>query len=140
MLAWCGACVAATRDWVRSTTRTYDDVMERVQFAIENRGLVISYTARVGDMLQRTAKDLGTSSRIYDRAEVLEFCSARYSADAMAADPHSIVQCPYAIAVYKLAAQPKTVYVSYRKNSGEAGSPLGVIDRLLSDIIVEALQ
>ena len=36
-------------------------------------------------------------------------------ASTMEADPHNILHCPYAIAVYTLPKQPGRVYVSYRK-------------------------
>lgn len=140
----CQSASAASADaGVRSISGTFDDVRERVQLAIENRGLVVSYTARVGDMLARTGRDLGSSRPVYVNAEVLEFCSARYSAEAMSADPHSIVHCPYGIAVYVLVTDPTRVFVSYRRNAAPAASSmpaLVAVDRLLSEIVDEALK
>ena len=138
------SCLAAASGAdVRSVRGSFDDVRERVQLAIEGRGLVVSYVARVGEMLARTGGDVGTSARIFTNAEVLEFCSARYSADAMAADPHSIVQCPYGIAVYVLTKEPDRVFVAYRRNvvDGRAATPaLAAVDRLLAEIVDEALK
>ena len=128
---------------VRSVHGSFEDVRERVQLAIENRGLVVSYTARVGEMLARTGRDIGMSRPIYANAEVLEFCSARYSAEAMTADPHSVVHCPYGIAVYVLVTDPERVFVAYRRNvRGDTGDTpaLAAIDRLLSGIVEEALK
>ena len=50
----------------------YDDVRERLVMALENRGLVINYTARVGAMLERTGRDLGSDRQVFGKAEVLE--------------------------------------------------------------------
>jgi hypothetical protein len=46
----------------RSARGTFDDVKERLVFALENRGLVITYTAKVGDMLERTGRDIGKTN------------------------------------------------------------------------------
>jgi uncharacterized protein (DUF302 family) len=123
---------------------TFDDVKERVVTAIENRGLVLNYTARIGDMLERTGKDIGRATPVYGKAELVEFCSARVSRDTMEADPHNIVFCPYAIAIYTLPREPGRVYVSYRK-LGSGGSPpsdkaLRAVERLLDDIVREATK
>lgn len=112
--------------------------------ALENRGLTLNYTAKVGDMLDRTGRDLGRTRPVYGRAEVLEFCSARLSRDTMEADPHNIVFCPYAIAVYTLADAPRTVYVSYRSPAGSGGEAssraLKAVEQLLTEVVSEALK
>lgn len=123
---------------------SFDGVKERVVMAIENRGLVLNYTARIGDMLERTGKDIGRVAPIYGKAELVEFCSARVSRDTMEADPHNIVYCPYAIAIYTLPREQGTVYVSYRK-PGMVGTPqslkaLRAVDTLLEGIVREAVK
>ena len=123
---------------------SFDGVKERVVMAIENRGLVLNYTARIGDMLDRTGKDIGRVAPIYGKAELVEFCSARVSRDTMEADPHNIVYCPYAIAIYTLPREQGTVYVSYRK-LGMVGAPqslkaLRAVDTLLEGIVREAVK
>lgn len=130
---------------VHSTAGSFEDVKSRVVFAIEERGLVLNYTARVGAMLDRTGGDIGSSRPIYSRAEVLEFCSAAVSRATMEADPHNIAHCPYTIAVYSLAREQKRVYVSYRKlASGTRRDASGIallkVERLLADIVREALD
>ena len=86
---------AQQTDVVKRTTRaSYADVKERVVFALENRGLVVTYTAKVGEMLDRTGKDIGAGGRIYRNAEVLTFCSALISRETMTADASNIVHCP----------------------------------------------
>lgn len=129
---------------LRSVKGEFSDVRDRVVMALENRGLVVSYTAKVGDMLERTGRDTGRERRIYGNAEVLEFCSASLSRDTMEADPRNIVFCPYAIAVYTLPQSPGTVYLSYRtpvaQGSGQSIRALRAVEKLLADVVGEALQ
>ena len=129
---------------VRSTKGEFKEVKERVLHAIENRGLVLNYTARIGAMLERTGKDIGAARQVYADAELLEFCSAKVSRDTMEADPHNIVFCPYGIAVYVLPKEPGKVYVAYRRQ-GDSGAErsaksLQAVDKLLADIVGEALK
>lgn len=129
---------------IHSTKGSFADVKERVVHAIENRGLVLNYTAHISDMLERTGKDVGSERRVYAKAEVLEFCSAQLSRATMEADPRNIVYCPYAIAVYQLPKEPDKVYVSYRKpgaiGSGQSIKSLRAIDHLLAGIVRDALK
>src|SRR5690242_9685105 len=55
---------------------SFDDIKQMLLLAIENRGLVVSHQSPVGEMLERTGKDIGAAKRIYERAELVEFCSA----------------------------------------------------------------
>jgi uncharacterized protein (DUF302 family) len=129
---------------IRSAGSSFDDVKSALVFAIENRGLVVSTVSHVGEMLERTGRDLGSTERIFARGEVLEFCSAALSRRVMEADPHTIAFCPYTIAVYVLPGEPDRVYVSYRRPLLAAGhkaaEPLQAVDRLLSEIVQEALH
>jgi uncharacterized protein (DUF302 family) len=129
---------------VRSVQGGFDDIRDRMVMAIENRGLVLNYTAHVGDMLERTGKDLGRQRRVYGKAEVLEFCSAALSRTTMEVDPRNIVFCPYAIAVYALPDEPGKIYIAYRKpltpGSGASTRALREVGRLLDDIVREALK
>lgn len=129
----------------RSTARAFADVRDRIVFAIENRGLVVSYTAHVGAMLERTGGDIGASRPIYANAEVIEFCSAKLSRATMEADPHHIAYCPYSIAVYVLARERGRVYVSHRRLGQRSGpkpsrAALLAVERLMTDIISESLE
>lgn len=145
LLLTAGAARPANMEIVARTARgTFDDVKERVTQAIENRGLVLNYTARVGEMLERTGKDIGRTRPIYTRAEVLEFCSAGLSRETMEADPRNIAFCPYAIAIYALPQEPGAVYIVYRKlapsGSGQSVKALRAVDALLEEIVGEALR
>ena len=129
---------------IQSSKGSFDDAKERLVTAIENRGLVVNYTARVGEMLERTGKDIGQTRKIYVKAEVLEFCSARVSRSAMEADPRTIVFCPYAIAIYVLPGEPGKVYIAYRKplatGSGRSMKALREVGKLLDAIVLDAIK
>jgi uncharacterized protein (DUF302 family) len=148
LAAWLGgmsaACAAGGDLVIRSTRGNFSDVKERVVHAIENRGLVLNYTARIGAMLERTGKDIGAAPRIYGDAEMLEFCSARASRDTMEADPRNILFCPYSIAIYTLSKDLNTVYVGYRRPAA-FGSPRSVkslraVEQLIAEIVRDALK
>jgi uncharacterized protein (DUF302 family) len=148
LAAWfAGASVASAQSGdvvIRSTRGNFTDVKERVLHPIENRGLVLNYTARIGAMLERTGQDIGAARQIYGEAEMLEFCSARVSRDAMEADPHNIVFCPYAIAIYTLPKDRNTVYVGYRRpiafGSPQSVKSLRAVERLVAGVVRDALK
>lgn len=139
-----GARAASAEVVVRSTKGEFKEVKERVLHAIENRGLVLNYTARIGAMLERTGKDIGAARPVYVDAELLEFCSAKVSRDAMEADPRNIVFCPYGIAIYALPKEPGKVYLAYRRQgvsgAGRSAKARQGVDKLLADIVAEALK
>lgn len=87
---------------------------EMLESAIADEGLVINAVGHIADMLDRTGADLGGKS-LYLNGESLEFCSAIYSRRMMEADPHSIVFCPYVIAIYELTTEPGTIYIGYQR-------------------------
>lgn len=117
---------------------SYEDVRDAVVTAIEGKGLLVDRVAHVGDMLARTAKDVGAVRTLYGKAEVFEFCSARISREMMEADPHQIAICPYTIAVYTLPGEPGLVYVSYRRPPRTNG--MDNVHKLLGEIVREALR
>lgn len=108
---------SAQSDYVQvaKVKRSFADVKENLVSAIENQGLVINTTSQVGVMLERTGQDVGSSRRIYQDAEIIEFCSAKTSRAVMEADPQAITLCPYSISIYTLPGQTEMVYVAYRK-------------------------
>ena len=111
----------------------YEDVRDSLVAAIEGRGLVISYTAHIASMLDRTGKDIGDSRRIYGNAETFEFCSAAISRRMMAAAASNIVNCPYSVAVYALPGKPGKVYLAYRRPL----PGLAEVDKLLRDVVAD---
>jgi hypothetical protein len=122
----------------------FEHVKEDVVNAVTKRGFVIDYTAHIGAMLDRTAKDVGATRKVYDRAEAIQFCSATLSRKTMEADPANIVFCPYVISIYTLPADPGTVHIAYRRPQ-VAGPPasraaLKAVDDLLAAIVKEAAK
>jgi len=122
----------------------YEDVWEDIQQAITDRGFVINNVSHIGDMLERTGKDIGASKKIYIKAESLDFCSAVVSRRTMEADPHNINFCPYLISVYVIAGEPDTVYVSFRPpkliGSDESKAALKAVGDLLDEIVKEVVE
>jgi uncharacterized protein (DUF302 family) len=118
-----------------SSDASFDDVRDDVQRAILAKGLVIDYTSFIGKMLDRTRKDVGSDKVLYadGDGQAFVFCSAVVSRKTMEADAHNMAFCPYAISVYRTAAEPKKVYVAYRRT-------LKDVDDLLDGIVRDALR
>lgn len=139
-----GALAAGDHMVVFTKAGSFDDVRDAVDMAITDRGMVVNNVAHVGEMLERTGKDMEDTRQIFLKAEALEFCSAVISRKMMAADPDNIVFCPYVISVYVVPDKPNEVRVAYRRPQ-MAGSPdsqkaLKAVDELLSEIAKEALK
>ncbi len=123
---------------VVKVNRSFDDVKTSVVLAIESQGLVINTTAHVGSMLERTGRDIGSDKRIYQNAEVIEFCSAKVSRAVMETDSNAIVLCPYSISIYSLPGEADTAYIAYRKFP-PAHSVKQVAD-LVEDIVKDSIR
>src|SRR5574341_175535 len=102
---------------------TFDDVKQLLIVAIENQGFVVDHLSKVGEMLERTGRDLGATRKIYERAEVLEFCSAKYSRKLMEADPTMLAFCPFAIGIFALPGETDTVHLVYRRMQADGVGP-----------------
>ena len=131
--------MALADDWMvrHKTAASFADTREAIVLAIENRGLVVNFTSHIADMLDRTGADIGAAKRIFEQAEIIEFCSAGLSRKMMEADPHNIVLCPFAISVYTLPGDPGGTWVAYRKPQGKSAA---MIEGLLKEIMAEARQ
>lgn len=121
----------------RQLAAGFTDTREALTLAIENRGLVINYVSHIGDMLARTGADIGATRQIYGQAEIVEFCSAALSRQIMESDPHTIVQCPFAIAVYTLPGEDGKTWLAYRRPVGAAAS---LVTPLLQAIVDGAAE
>lgn len=130
---------AMADEWVNrlKVKGNFDEVKESLVMAIENRGLVINYTSHIAEMLGRTGADIGASKKIFDKAEIVEFCSAGLSRQMMEMDPHNIVMCPFAVSIYTLPNEKNTVWLTYRKPHGKAAKLVG---DLLDGVVSEAAQ
>jgi uncharacterized protein (DUF302 family) len=113
-----------------------------LQIAIEGKGLKITHTNMIADMLERTGEDIGSTRQIYVGGEQFEFCSATLSRQMMEADPHAMVMCPYSISVYTVP-NDKNVYIAYRKPAATRNpalkKALAELEKLYTEIIKDAL-
>jgi len=122
----------------------FEDVRDDLRAAIEARGLVIDYHSRLGAMLERTGKDVGSTRKLYADAEAFVFCSAALSRKMMEADAANAALCPYSVVVYATAQEPDKVFVAYRRPwrpDGAAASKAALkdVEKLLDGIAREAL-
>ena len=121
----------------------YADIRDDIELAITGTGIKINTIAHTGDMLIRTAKDVGATKVIYKHAEAFEFCSATISRATMEADRRNFMFCPYIIYVYQLATDKETVYVTYRRptygKNKKSNAALKSVEKLLKGIISEVL-
>lgn len=121
-----------------STTYQFDGSFEDATFSVESaiigRGLVIDYVSHTGEMMNRTASDVGSDVKIFEAADVFLFCSAVLSRKVMEADPMNIVHCPYGIFVADRAGD---VIVGYRNYPT---GPMQEVQVLLDEIVQEAVR
>lgn len=113
---------------------SFEDATFAVESAIVGRGLVIDYVSHTGDMLARTAADVGSDQKLFDGADIFLFCSAQLSRKVMEADPMNIAHCPYGIFV---AERDGKVMVGFREYPD---GPMQEVQALLDDIVQEALE
>jgi uncharacterized protein (DUF302 family) len=120
------AALAAGPYAVYESDSGFETVMEGAKTAILERGMYINNIMHMGEMLERTGKDLGMEQKIYDRAESIEFCSAVLSRKMTLEDPSRIVNCPFILSIYTLPGEPDRTYVAHRVISEEeiAGSEI----------------
>ena len=140
LLAACAAFTTASADewqYRKQVSGKFSDIRDNITLSIENRGLVVNYVSHLADMLKRTGNDIGANKKIFEQAEIIEFCSAGLSRQMMEADPHNIVLCPFAISIYALPNEPGKVWIAYRKPQGSAARQ---VDELLGGIAAEASQ
>ncbi|MCP4934659.1 MAG: DUF302 domain-containing protein [bacterium] len=144
LLSWFSSYALANDAALKSysTQGEFEEVIQDVEDAIVNAGLNIDYRGKIGEMLDRTRKDLGGTTKIYNGAQFMQFCSARLSRRMMEADPANMGVCPYIVYVYKTTKKPGTVVVGYKRPQGAAGEAsqkaLNAIDTLLNAIVKEA--
>ncbi len=112
---------------------SFDDATFSVESAIVGKGLVIDYVSHTGEMLSRTAADVGSDVKLFEGADIFLFCSAVVSRSVMEADPMNIAHCPYGIFV---ADQDGQVMVGYRSYPEGA---MQEVQALLDEIAREAV-
>jgi uncharacterized protein (DUF302 family) len=125
------------------TKGSFDEIKQLLVVAIENQGLVVDHLSKVGEMLERTGKDLGATRKLYDRAEVLQFCSANFSRQMMEADHRLLAFCPFGVGIYTLPGETGSVHLVYRRMAAQGVDPaaaevLRKIDSVLAAIVEDA--
>ena len=113
----------------------FGDIAFGVESAILDRGLVIDHVSHVGEMLNRTAADVGAERQVYTEADVYLFCSATLSREMMEADIANLGHCPYGIFLYEAVENPGTVTIGHRVYPD---GPMKAVEALLSEIAAEA--
>lgn len=120
----------------------YEFVVESVKAAVVNRGMLVSGTLHVNEMLNRTAEDLGLAGQPYLAAESVEFCSAVLSQRMTRADPRNLVICPFTVAIYVPSGEPEQAYVAFRRHqlAGASAAVEQEVFELLDGIAREASE
>lgn len=137
---------AAEKDLLttRVVKRAYADVRIDIQNAIINQGLKIDFNGRLGDMLKRTASDVGAKGDLYVDAEYFTFCSSKLSRAMMDADPVNLGLCPYTMFVYQRAGTKDEVTIGYKgmpmRGDEASRKTLTDINALLDKILDDASQ
>lgn len=119
----------------------YREVRNNVADAIRSKGLNIANILHASDMLNRTGSVFGVKSNAYNNAEIFEFCSAKISHAISQANHQNILLCPFKIAVYNLAADPKNVHIVYDPpiaKDEKSTESVAKIEELIKSIVEEA--
>ena len=119
-----------------ATDQTFEEAVESLRDAIVNRGFKVDYNGHIGEMLDRTAEDVGATKRIFNGAEIFTFCSAVVSRSVMEHDAADIAYCPYVLFVYEKDSSDEGVTIGFRHlPEGGARDQVNVI---LTEIIEAA--
>src|SRR5690606_14826663 len=122
----------------QAVTYPFEGSFSDATFALENaiigRGLVVDHVSHVGEMLNRTAEDVGGTVKLFEEADMFLFCSAQLSRKVMEADPLNIAHCPYGIFVIDQAGD---VSIGYRKYPD---GDMQEVQAFLDEIVREAME
>jgi len=127
---------------VYETTELYEDIKSNIELAITGRGMLITNTLHISEMLNRTAADTGLDTPLYENAESLEFCSIVISYRMSKAHPANMATCPLTLSIYQKSGDENHTYIAYRRPEmlGEAGSVEKDLTELIDGIVQEALE
>ncbi len=114
----------------------FEDTIFSIESAIVEQGLKIEHINHVGDMLERTRKDVGSDKIIFDHADIYNFCSAKVSREVMEADPLNLVHCPYRIFVMQEHGSDQVVVGYPKMPEGE----MQQVEKLLETIVRSAIE
>jgi uncharacterized protein (DUF302 family) len=128
-----GAAAADETAVVHPFDGSFEDATFAVETAIVGRGLVIDYVSHTGEMLARTAADVGSDVTLFEAADIFLFCSAVLSRKVMEADPMNIAHCPYGIFVAEREGEVMVGHRTYPEG------PMQEVEALLESIVLEAV-
>jgi hypothetical protein len=117
--------------------------MEGLKMAIQERGMYINNVMNMGEMLERTGKDLGMDTPLFGQAESVEFCSAVLSREMIGENPARVVNCPFIISVYTLPEVTDTTYVVHREipaDQIESSEAMAKVAEMLQSIAEAAVD
>ena len=115
----------------------YETTLTFLLSSVEDHGLVISNRNFVNSMLKRTSEDVGADTQIYENADIVGFCSATLSYEAMKADITSIQHCPYNIYIYQAKGEDDVI-LGYRDLPDTP--ELNAVEELLKSIILSTIE
>ncbi|NCA69474.1 MAG: DUF302 domain-containing protein [Sphingobacteriia bacterium] len=121
----------------------FADVMEGAKMAIEERGMYINNLMNMGEMLERTGKDLGMDAPLFTQAESIEFCSAVLSREMITENPAAVVNCPFILSIYTRPGEDGITYVAHRAIPSDqiASSPvMAKVAEMLQSIAESAVS
>jgi uncharacterized protein (DUF302 family) len=128
---------------VKTVKRPYADVRTDLSNAIVNQGLKVDLNGHIGDMLKRTAADIGATGEVYSYAEYFTFCSSKLSRTMMEMDPVNMGLCPYTMFIYERPGGGE-VTVGYKsmpmRGNDKSQASLQAINKLLETILKEATE
>ena len=127
---------------VYASTESYDTIKSNIEMAITGRGMLITNTLHISEMLNRTAADTGLSTKLYENAESLEFCSILMSYRMSQVHPANMATCPLTLSIYQKAGEENHTYIAYRRPDmlGEADAVEQDLTKLIEGIVEEALE
>lgn len=129
---------------VFSKTASFEEVRDNLALEVTRRGMALTQTIAVNDMLEKTAKEVGAVRPVYVNAEALAFCSPSLGRKLMEANSSNIVYCPLMVSIYVLPEAPKVVNIAYRRipkgSSTQSQKLFRDVDALVIGIIKDAIS
>ncbi|NMG36341.1 DUF302 domain-containing protein [Azoarcus sp. TTM-91] len=117
----------------------WEDLRLALEDAIAAEGLTAPTVSHFGDMLARTAPDLGHRADLYTHAEILSFCSVGVAARLVTEAAEQIALCPLSIAVYALPGNPGRSYLAYRRPP-QTGAGSAAAEALMRRLVKQAAE
>jgi len=137
------AVIAGGAYSVYETENDFETVIDGAKLAIQERGMYISNLMHMDEMLERTGKDLGMDTKIYEKAQSIEICSAVLARKMTSEDPARIVNCPFILSIYVLPGEPGKTYVAHRtipEEETQSSAIMAEIANMLKEVATAAIS